>query len=157
MLHRVTRNRQTFMFPMINTYPNTIISPNQPQSLVVGINKVLVDSSQVCGDLLNNTTHPLFPSDAGKTFHLLHHHLLPPLRPLRGRLLDLLPHPPRHRARADGAPDHPLPRPRQHLQQHQLELAQGRGSDRHRDLDAGLHPLCVRSVNHNTRIIPVMF
>ena len=56
MLHRVTRNRQTFMFPMINTYPNTIIRPNHPQSLVVGINNVLVDFSLVCGDLLNNTT-----------------------------------------------------------------------------------------------------
>ena len=128
MLHRVTRNRQTFMFPMINTSPNTIIQPNHPQSLVDGVNNVLVDSSLVCGDLLNNTT---LSSDARETFHLVHHHLLPPLRPVRGRLLDLLPHPPRHRPRPHGPPDHPLPCPGQYLQQHQLELAQGRGPDRH--------------------------
>ena len=85
---------------------------------MVGTNNVFVDSSQVCGDLLNNTTS--FSSDARETLHLLHHHLLPPLRPLRGGLLDLVPHPPRHRPRAHGAPDHPLPRARQHLQQHQL-------------------------------------
>ena len=143
---------------MINTYPNTIKGPNQPQSLVVGTNNVLValillQSAEICS-IIQLTT---LPSDAGETFHLLHHHLLPPLRPLRGRLLDLLPHPPRHCPRAHGAADHPLPRPGQHLQQHQLELAQGRGSDCHRDLDAGLYPLCFRSVNLNTRIIPVMF
>ena len=83
-------------------------------------------------------------ADSGASLHLLHHHLLPALGPVRGGVLDQLPHPPRHRARPHGAPHHSLPRPRQHLQQHQLKLPEGGGAHGHRDLDAGLHPLRVR-------------
>ena len=65
-------------------------------------------------------------TEAVPTRDVLHHHLLPPLGPVRARVVDQLPHPPRHRTWPHGAPHHSLPRPRQHLQQRQHQLPEGK-------------------------------
>ena len=56
-------------------------------------------------------------------------YLLPPLNPVRDHLLGELPHPPGSCPRQDGAPRHPLPRPRQHLQHRHHQHPKGEKHD----------------------------